>query len=173
MANTIKRGKQDNVEHVRLGDLLVREGVLSVAQRDEVLAAQSQRGGPFGRLAEEMFGVHPQAVERAWSHQYASFAQRVDPRTLEISPEALQMISRRQAWQFRFLPIAVVDGGLVVCTTQSAVTRALRFAGWRLGHSCEMVLADPLHLGEALCKHYPMAGLTPEAVHEEMPSLAR
>lgn len=149
---------------LHLGELLVRHGVLSDSQRDEILAAQKSRGGPFGVIAEEMFGVDPGAIERAWSEQYASFAPRLDPRVQRINPRALETITRRQAWQFCILPIELHGEDLLACTTQEHLTRALKFAGWRLGHSCQFVLAEPQHLGEALCAHYPMAGMTPGAV---------
>jgi bifunctional non-homologous end joining protein LigD len=40
--------------------------------------------------------------------------------------------------------------------------RALRFAGWKIQASCFFVLSEPEMLGEAMMKHYPMAGMTPE-----------
>jgi hypothetical protein len=152
------------MQHLHLGELLVRHQVLTPAQRDSVLEAQKTRGGPFGALAEEMYGISPNAVEKAWAEQYAAIAPTLDPRTLAISSRALEVISRRQAWQFRILPIELRSDGLIACTTQDNLVRALRFAGWRLGHQCRFVLCQPLHLGEALCTHYPLAGMTPQSV---------
>ena len=149
---------------LHLGELLVKQGVLSESQRDEILAAQHSRGGPFGVIAEEMFGICPAAVEKAWAEQYATFAPHLDPRTQNISPRALETITRRQAWQFCILPIELHGEDLLACTTQEHLTRALKFAGWRLGHSCQFVLAEPAHLGEALCRHYPMAGMTSDSI---------
>lgn len=149
---------------VQLGDLLVRHGVLTERQRDEVLAAQASRGGPFGALAEEMFGISSASVERAWAEQYATLCPHVDPRLCQISPRALEAVSRRQAWQFRVLPLEWRGKDLIACTTQDALPRALKFVGWRLAHMCQFVLADPRALGEAMEKHYPMAGMTAEAL---------
>lgn len=151
---------------VHLGDLLVKHGVLSAAQRDAVLDAQRSRGGPFGVIAEEMFGVAPGAVERAWAEQYASMTPRVDPRTFTIPPRVLEMICRRQAWQFKVLPIEMKGGDLIVCTTQDNLARALKFAGWRLGHAVRFLLAEPVALGEAMEQHYPMAGMTARMILE-------
>ncbi|HYF14536.1 MAG TPA: hypothetical protein VD971_05620 [Phycisphaerales bacterium] len=152
------------MHHLHLGELLVRNGLMTPAQRDAVLEAQRSRGGPFGAIAEEMFGISPGAVEEAWAEQYASFAPTVDPRVVPITDRTLEVISRRQAWQFRVLPLELRHDGLVVCTTQEGLVRALRFAGWRLGHQCRFVLTQPMRLGEALCTYYPMAGMTPESV---------
>ncbi len=144
---------------VHLGDLLVQHGVLTPEQRDAVLAAQQARGGPFGAIAEELFGVSPHAVESAWAEQYASFAPHIDPRTFNVQSRALELINRRQAWQFRVLPLELKGDDLIACTTQDALPRALKFAGWRLGHAVQFVLADPIALGEAMEKLYPMAGM--------------
>lgn len=149
---------------IHLGELLVRNHVMTAEQRDAVLEAQRGRGGPFGVLAEEMFGVSPQAVEAAWAEQYASIAPRIDPRGIEVHPRVLELINRRQAWQFCMLPLTFDAEDLVACTTQEHLVRALKFAGWRLGQSCRFVLSDAAHLGEALCRHYPMAGMCPTIV---------
>lgn len=151
---------------IHLGDLLVKQGVLSVRQRDEVLRAQTERGGPFGALAEQMFGVSPEAVERAWAEQYSSIAPHVDPRTMHVDPRVLDVINRRQAWQFCVLPLEISGKDLVAVTTQEHLVRALKFAGWRLGHGVQFLIAEPRAMGEALCRHYPMAGMTPDCVSQ-------
>jgi hypothetical protein len=103
-------------------------------------------------------------VEAAWAEQYAAIAPRVDPRGIEVHPRVLELINRRQAWQFCMLPLTFDAEDLVACTTQEHLVRALKFAGWRLGQSCRFVLSDAAHLGEALCRHYPMAGMCPNVV---------
>ena len=59
----VGRVEASTVQTLKLGDLLVQQGVLTVAQRDQVLEAQRLRRRPFGVLAEDLFGVSP----AAWS----------------------------------------------------------------------------------------------------------
>ena len=151
---------------IHLGDLLVKHGVLTPEQRDEILRAQVERGGPFGSLAEQMFGVNASAVERAWAEQYAGPAPHVDPRTFTVPRRVLDVINRRQAWQFCILPLEMQGNDLIAATTQEQLVRALKFAGWRLGHGVQFLMAEPHALGEALCHHYPMAGMTPDSIME-------
>ena len=40
----------------------------------------------------------------------------------------------------------------------------MRFAGWRIGIPASFAVADPLALGQALQRHYPMAGLTADSL---------
>jgi len=150
--------------HIRLGDILVDRGVLTARQRDEVLEHQRHGSRPFGVLAEELFGVQAEQVEHAWASQFAGYAEHVDPRREPIDPRALARLERRQAWQFRVLPLRYEGDTLVCCTTVDHLVRALRFTGWRVPELCRFVLTDAERLGRALMRFYPIDGMSPEAV---------
>jgi hypothetical protein len=149
---------------VRLGDLLVEHGVLTKAQVVAILDEQESCGEPFGVLAERIFGVDPAAVECAWARQYATLTRFVDPEAEAIDDRALDMVTRRQAWQFRVLPIRFEPRELMVATTQAHLPRALRFAISVIGYPVFFVLAAPAPLGRALCRHYPLPGLSADAI---------
>ncbi|MEL7474379.1 MAG: hypothetical protein AAGK04_13760 [Planctomycetota bacterium] len=155
---------------LRLGDLLVRSGALTEDERDAIVDAQGVSRRPFGVIAEEMFGVDPGVVERAWAEQYAASTRFVDLEACHPSPDVIGEVDRRQAWQFAMLPMERDGDELVCCTTAAHLPRALRFAGWRLGGSVSFVVSDRQRLGAALARCYPMGGadaedlLEPEAV---------
>ena len=151
----------------RIGEILVRRGVLTQQQVDQLLDYQQQTGRPLGWLAERHFGVAPAAIEEAWAEQYAGFARTIDPEFEVYADEAAQLVTRRQAWQFCFLPIRFDEGQLLVATTQQHLRRALRFATNVIGVPVFFVLAEPLALGQALCKRYPLPGLTPQSVEDD------
>ena len=144
---------------LRIGELLVRRGVLSTSQRDQILAEQKRSGRPFGDLAERLFGVCPRDVEQAWAEQYASMIEPIDPRRSSSEPDALATVTGRQAWQFAMLPLRFSSGELIACTTQIHLARALRFAAWKVATPVRFVLAAPGHLGEALSTQYPVPGM--------------
>lgn len=146
---------------LRLGDLLVQHGVLTREQVEDILVEQQAVGRPFGELAERLFGVPPQAVERAWAEQYAMLTGEYDLGEARFDPEAIALISARQAWQFRVLPIRFSGDELTVCTMKDQLARALRFVGWKIEHPCHFVLAEPQGFAETLLRHYPLAGMTP------------
>ena len=50
---------------IRLGEILIRQGVLTESQVNQILMTQRSSQRPFGLLAEQMFGLSPNAVERA------------------------------------------------------------------------------------------------------------
>ena len=144
---------------VRLGDLLVRRGALTEEQRDAVLEHQRRHPRPFGLLAEQLFGVSPRTVEQAWAEQFASVAERVDLSETPSESDALDLIDRRQAWQFGVVPIRFEDGELLMATSRPHLARAIRFAGWRVEYPCRFVLCSADELPAALTARYPMAGL--------------
>lgn len=144
---------------VRLGEVLIRRGVLTSEQVDDVLLEQQRTKRPFGLLAEQMFGIPEVVIEQAWAEQYASITGIFD---LEENPperEALGLVSRRQAWQFSVLPITFDGHELVMATTRDNLPRALRFATRVLERPCFFVLADSEPLADALNEHYPMPGM--------------
>ncbi len=153
---------------LRIGELLVRRGVLTAAQRDEVLGEQTRSGRPFGDLAERLFGVCPRQVEQAWAEQYSAMVRPIDPRRSESDPDALAIVTSRQAWQFAILPLRFAGGELIACTTQAHLARALRFAAWRVATPVRFVLATPEHLGEALEASYPVKGMRAQDVLHEV-----
>jgi hypothetical protein len=155
------------MSEIRLGQILVEGGVLSTDQVEDVLAVQERTGEPFGLLAERLFGVDPQTIEEAWASQYARLTRTVDPEIEAFDHGAAQLVTRRQAWQFRILPMRFEGRELLVATTQRHLRRALRFATNVIGLPVFFVIAEPLPLGRALCARYPLPGMTPESILED------
>lgn len=153
-------GTRENAMYLRIGDVLVEQGILTSDDRDAVLEMQRKVNRPFGVLAEEMFGISPHGVELAWAEQYASVADHVDPRCEPVDPAVQGLISRRQAWQFGLMPLRYDGEQLILATTKENLPRALRFTGWRFNHLSYLVVAEPDALAEAMMEHYPMAGMS-------------
>lgn len=134
-------------------------GVLSTQQVETVLAEQRRTGRPFGIIVERLFDIDPRVVDRAWAEQYASSATSVDPLKERSDLEVVQTVTRRQAWQFRILPLRRDAGGdVMICTSKENLPRALRFAYGHFGPSCSFVVCDDERLFDALEKHHPMPG---------------
>jgi hypothetical protein len=153
---------------LRLGQLLVESGVLTGQQVDHIVTVQEKTGEPFGLLAERLFGVDPQKIEEAWAKQYAGLTRTVDPEVEVYDTEAAGLVTRRQAWQFRILPLRFEGRELLIATTQQHLRRALRFATNVIGIPIFFVMAKPKALGQALCKRYPLPGMTPELVDDDV-----
>lgn len=151
---------------LRLGHVLVDSGVLTEEQVRAVLEHQQECHRPFGVLCEELLGIEPKVIEDAWARQYAMTTRTIDPRYEVFDADVRDLITRRQAWQFRVLPIRFDDCELMVATTAKHLSRALRFVQNTLGVPTYLVLAEPLALGNALCLHYPLPGMTAACIND-------
>lgn len=144
---------------IRIGEVLMKRGVLNASQVRAILERQQERHRPFGEIAESMYGVDPTDVEQAWMEQYASITRHVDLGSEHVEPEALKHIDRRQAWQFRVMPVRFDGSELMVATTSDNLCRALRFVTRCLTTPCYLVLTETRSLADALERHFPLAGL--------------
>ncbi len=143
---------------LRLGHLLVRNGILESSQVDRALREQERTGEPFGATCERLFGVDPRQVEQAWADQYASLTQTVSLRETDLEPEILSLLNRRQAWQFGALPVRWDGGELMVATTPGLLVRAHRFLSRTLDMPVFFVMTSREDLAAALQRVYPLPG---------------
>lgn len=147
---------------MRLGEILVQRGVMTSEQVEQLLDEQAETCRPFGVLAEERFGVSGKLVEQAWAEQYANTAPQCDPNACEPDPAALELVTRRQAWQFRVLPLRFDGPEIILATTQADLPRAVRFGTNFIHRPCSFVICEPEQLDRALEQHFPMMGMMPE-----------
>lgn len=143
---------------IRLGELLVVQGVITPEQRDKILELQRASQRPFGVIAEEQLGIAPSAIEQAWTIQYAMIAPRIDPSEHEISAQVLELVTKRQAWQFGFVPVSMDEEEITLVASRETLARSLRFVNWRLHGLCTFAICDLKTLERGLDTHYPFPG---------------
>ena len=142
---------------LRIGEILVEQGVMSEQQVFEVVRAQKRLHLPFGVLAEQLFEVSLESIEQAWVSQYHRFTGTVDLNEVSFDDEALRLIHRRQAWQFEILPVRVDEAGeLLIAASRSRLARAVTFAASRLNRAVFFRIADRDQLRQFLRQYYPM-----------------
>ncbi|MHC4832391.1 MAG: GspE/PulE/PilB domain-containing protein [Planctomycetota bacterium] len=144
---------------LRMGEMLVAEGLLSEEQVDEVLAIQREVGEPFGSICERIHGLSPETIEGVWARQYEHLTRELAIDEVDFDPAVADLVSPRQAWQFRVLPIAFDGGALVLATTRHSLARALRFATRVLHHPAMFLLLEPEALAEELQRRHPLGGM--------------
>lgn len=140
---------------IRIGQLLVEQGVLSDIQVQHILKVQKESGRPFGDLAERLYGISPKAVEDAWVEQYIRTAGVIDLNDVEVEKNCLRLLNRRQAWQFHVLP-ANREEELNIATSPESLVRAVNFATRSFDEPVYFMLAERKQLREFLMKHYPV-----------------
>ena len=141
---------------IQIGQLLIEQGVLSTTQVDHILRVQKVSHRPFGDLAERLFGISPQAVEDAWVQQYMRIAGTIDLDEQKFDEQCLRLLNRRQAWQFRMLPMNRQEENLNIATDRESLVRAVNFSAKKLDEPIYFQMAERKQLREFLMKHYPV-----------------
>ena len=152
---------------IKIGQLLVEQGVLTDQQVFEICQAQKKTGTPFGVLAERMFDVTIDSIEQAWSEQYHRHTGTVDISQLTFDPQALSLIHRRQAWQFLMLPIRFESTGeLLLAAAPDRMARAVTFVARQLEPVVYLRVAETQQIREYLQIHYPMPQVPEELIQQ-------
>jgi hypothetical protein len=149
---------------LRLGEVLVEQGMLTETQVEAILVEQRKTKRPFGVIAESLCSISTEAIEEAWACQYAQNTRTIDPFVEIPRSAAKEMITTRQAWQFRCLPMSLEGETLVIATTPKHLHRALKFATSVLGRPAYFVMTTDNRLAAALSEHYPIGGMGSSSV---------
>ena len=154
-------------QDIRIGQILIEQGVLSDQQVLEIVEAQRAQKLPFGVLAERLFDVTIQSIERAWVEQYLRMTGIIDLRRERIDEGVLTLINRRQAWQFQILPLHFEQGGeLVMAASSARLARAITFAVNRLKPVIYFRIAELEQLRLYLMQHYPMPEISEDIMQQ-------
>ncbi|MFW6060372.1 MAG: hypothetical protein ACODAQ_09330 [Phycisphaeraceae bacterium] len=153
---------------LRIGQILLDQGVLNEQQVFEIVQEQQRLHLPFGLLAERMFDVTLESVEQAWVEQYHQATGTIDLSAQRFDERVLRLINRRQAWQFELLPVHIeASGELLVAASRQRLARAVTFVASRFSHPAYFRIADPDELRAYLQRYYPMPEVS-KAVLERM-----
>lgn len=148
---------------IRIGQILIEQGVLSEQQVLEIVEAQRVHTLPFGVLAERMFDVTVESIEQAWIEQYCRTTGTLDLSRMQVDTRALRLINRRQAWQFEILPLRFESTGeLLIAAARARLARAVTFAVNRIKPVAYFRIAESEQLRHFLRKHYPMPEISKE-----------
>ncbi|MEM7680956.1 MAG: hypothetical protein AAF288_03275 [Planctomycetota bacterium] len=152
---------------IRIGEILIEQGVLSEQQVFEIVQAQKRLHLPFGVLAEQMFEVSLESIENAWIEQYHRFTGTIDLGDLSFDDNALRLINRRQAHQFEMIPVGFEPSGeLLMAASRRRLARAVTFSVARIDRVVYFRIAESDQLREFLQKYYPMPELRDELLSE-------
>jgi hypothetical protein len=101
---------------IKIGDLLVKAGVITDLQLKAALAEQSQWGGKLGDILVRMEFVTEEVLVRALSKQTG--IQRADL-SGEANPAAIERVGAETAEEFNMVPLALKDDGRTLVVAMS------------------------------------------------------
>ena len=99
-------------EKIRLGDMLIQQGLLTQEQLQDALAEQKATGRKLGRIIVDSGKVTEDGISRALAKQLS--AEFVDLRSFTPAPDLVKLLPESAARRFRALVLREVNGKLVV-----------------------------------------------------------
>lgn len=138
---------------IKIGELLIREGLITPAELEEALKTQVIFGGRLGTNLIEMGLLEEDDIARVLSRKLT--VPFIDPSELmEIPQQVLELLPRELAERHRAIPLRLEGKRLTLAMTNPADLAAIDDIAFRTGFIIRPVVAPELRLIQALEKHY-------------------
>src|SRR5579884_1195049 len=138
----------------RLGDLLVREKIITSDQRDKALKAQRE-AGPNSRLGSTLVQlgfVTDEEVTNFLSRQYGVPA--INLQYFEIDPSVVKLIPEETAKRYQILPLSRVGASLTIAMVDPTNVFAMDDIKFMTGFNIEPVVASESAILDGIEKAY-------------------
>ena len=138
-----------------IGSLLVERGVLNTEQVSVILDRQQRTGQPFGETAVLLYHIRMADIWRAIARQQIDALPRVNLHQEPHEECALKVITARQAWITRVLPLRFEGETLICATTEKHLPDAMAWLHERLDTPVHFVLSEELPLKQCIMERFP------------------
>ena len=137
---------------IRLGELLLKENMVSPQQLKDVLDHQKQNGGTLSRAIVSLGILKEESITKMLSRQFgvpwiSLEAYTVDASILKVVPEAT-------ARKYRVLPLSRSDKTLTIAMADPTNVLAIDDIRFMTGYRVEVVVAGESALEDAIERHY-------------------
>src|SRR4029077_7242165 len=136
----------------RIGELLVRQKLISLQQLRKAQEEQRKEGSSLGYALAKMGFVSDKQITEVLSQQYR--VQAVDLREYEIDPEVLKLIPHEMCERHRILPVSRAGSSLIVAMADPSNLNAIDDIKFTTGYNVEPVVASEAAIMEAIERYY-------------------
>src|SRR3954451_560736 len=150
------RSREDEDMSQRLGDLLVREKILTGDQLDQALKKQRETGGRLGSVLVKMGVLTDEEVTNFLSRQYGVPA--INLQFFEIDPNVVKLIPQETARKHQILPLSRVGASLTIAMVDPTNVFAMDDIKFMTGFNIEPVVASETAIMEGIDKAYNTGG---------------
>jgi type IV pilus assembly protein PilB len=144
----------------RLGDLLVREKVITEQQLEESLKVQKQTGGRLGSVLVKLGYLSDEDVTNFLSRQYGVPA--INLNYFEIDPAVVKLVPHETAKRYQILPLSRVGASLTIAMVDPTNVFAMDDIKFMTGFNIEPVVASETSILEGIEKVYVTSQQEPE-----------
>jgi type IV pilus assembly protein PilB len=136
----------------RLGELLVREQVISAAELQKALDTSKRTREPLRDSLIKLGVVNEDDLTQFLAKQYGAVA--INIAEFDIEPEVIALIKKDVARKHRVIPVNRFDKTLIVATSDPSNIQALDDLKFITGYNIEVAVASDVAINDALGKYY-------------------
>ncbi len=140
----------------RLGELLVRENLISLQQLQKAQEESRKSGGRIGSLLVKQGSIAESDLTGFLSKQYG--VPSIDLRDFEIDPEVLKLVPKATAEKHLVVPVNRTGASLVVAMSDPSNIFAIDDIKFLTGYNIDVVVASEQAIREALDRLYAEKG---------------
>jgi type IV pilus assembly protein PilB len=136
----------------RLGELLVREKLISLSQLRSAQEEQQRSGGNLGYTLARLGYVSDNEITNFLSQQYR--VPTIDLDEYEIDAEILKLVVREQCEKHRVIPVSRTGNSLIVAMADPTNLHAIDDLKFLTSYNVEPVIASETAIVAAIEKYY-------------------
>src|SRR6185295_13750709 len=137
---------------VKLGELLLKENMVTPQQLQEALAHQKMNGGKLGKAFVTLGYVRDEEITSLLSRQYGVPSINLDH--FEVDPTIIKIIPAETARKYQILPLSRSGATLTIAMADPTNVFAMDDIKFMTGYNVEPVVASESSLEEAIEKYY-------------------
>jgi type IV pilus assembly protein PilB len=137
---------------VKLGDLLLKQKLITQDQLDSALKLQREEGGKIGEALVRVGAVSEGDITETLSQQFG--VPSIDLAHFEIDPAVIKVVPGEVARKYGVLPVNKTGATLTIAMGDPTNVFAMDDIKFMTGYNVEPVVASEIALRKAIDKHY-------------------
>src|SRR6188768_721833 len=137
---------------VKLGELLLKENMVTPQQLQEALSHQKMNGGKLGKAFVSLGYVRDEEITSLLSRQYGVPSINLDH--FEVDPAIIKIIPSETSRKYQILPLSRSGATLTIAMADPTNVFAMDDIKFMTGYNVEPVVASESSLEDAIEKYY-------------------
>jgi type IV pilus assembly protein PilB len=138
---------------VRIGELLLKEKLITAEQLQQALSQQKSNGGKLGYNLVKMGFVKDEQITSLLSKQYGVPA--ISLAQFKIDPTIVKLVPTETARKYQMIPLSRSGSTLTIAMTDPTNVFAMDDIKFMTGYTVEPVVASEVAITDAIEKYYP------------------
>jgi type IV pilus assembly protein PilB len=136
----------------RLGEILVKDSLISPDQLKQALEYQKKSGGRLGTCLVKLGLVSDDDITAVLSRQYG--VPSINLKFYEVDPAVIKLVPQETAVRYQIVPLSRVGSTLTIAMTDPTNVFAMDDIKFMTGFNVEPVVASETAISEAIHKFY-------------------